>query len=195
MGRLPIITNEEILEAAREVFLAQGYTASTLDIAQKAGISEGSIFKRFPTKEKLFLAAMGIPERPEWLAELDLLSGKGNLKENLITLSLQIIEFFREVLPRLVMTCSQGTHHQKMQNFQESPLVLYLKALINFFVQELQQGRIRSCDPEIPARMLFGSLMNYVFFEQVGVQMAMPIATPTYVRGLIDILWQGIALP
>ncbi|NEP09817.1 MAG: TetR/AcrR family transcriptional regulator [Symploca sp. SIO1A3] len=195
MGRLPIITNEQILEAAREVFLAQGYTASTIDIAQKAGISEGSIFKRFPTKDKLFFASMGIPESPEWLEELETLPGKGNLKENLINLSLQIIEFFREVVPRLVMTCSQGTHHQKMQNFKESPLVLYLRALINFFVQELQLGRIRSCDPEIPARMLFGSLMNYVFFEQVGAQMAIPIAAPTYVRGLIEILWQGIALP
>ncbi|NET56523.1 MAG: TetR/AcrR family transcriptional regulator [Symploca sp. SIO2E6] len=195
MGRLPIITNEEILEAAREVFLAQGYGASTLDIAQNAGISEGSIFKRFPTKEALFLAAMGIPEHPQWLEDLETLSGKGDLKENLITLSLQIIEFFREVVPRLVMTCSQGTHHQNMQNLKESPLVLYLKALINFFIEELQQGRIRSCDPEIPARMLFGSLMNYVFFEQVGVQRAIPIAPPAYVRGLIDILWQGIALP
>jgi len=195
MGRLPIITNEQILEAAREVFLTQGYTASTVDIAQKAGISEGSIFKRFSTKEKLFFAAMGIPERPEWLEELDILSGKGDLKENLISLSLRIIECFREVVPRLVMTCSQGTHNQTMQNFKESPLVVYLKALINFFVEELQRGRIRSCDPEIPARMLFGSLMNYVFFEQMGAQMTVPIAAPTYVRGLVDILWQGIALP
>ena len=195
MGRLPIITNEQILQAAREVFLEQGYTASTIDIAQRAGISEGSIFKRFLTKEKLFFAAMGLPERPEWIDELENLSGKGDLKENLITISLQIIEFFREVVPRLVMSCSQGTHHQKMQSFRESPLVLYLKALINFFVQELQLGRIRSCDPEIPARMLFGSLMNYVFFEQMGFQRTIPIAAPTYVCGLIDILWQGIALP
>lgn len=40
MPRRPTVTNEAILEAARQVFLAQGFGASTVDIAKKAGISE-----------------------------------------------------------------------------------------------------------------------------------------------------------
>jgi AcrR family transcriptional regulator len=45
MARPPKITNEEILAAARQVFLEQGEGGSTLEIAEKAGISEASIFK------------------------------------------------------------------------------------------------------------------------------------------------------
>jgi Bacterial regulatory proteins, tetR family len=40
MPRPPKITNEEILVAARQVFLEQGESGSTLEIAEKAGISE-----------------------------------------------------------------------------------------------------------------------------------------------------------
>jgi AcrR family transcriptional regulator len=57
MARSPKITNEEILAAARE-----GFGASTLAIAKKAGISEASNFKRFTTKQALFLAAIGVTE-------------------------------------------------------------------------------------------------------------------------------------
>lgn len=55
MARSRSITDEQILEAARAVFLEDGFSASTLEIARRAGISEASIFKRFSTKENLFL--------------------------------------------------------------------------------------------------------------------------------------------
>ncbi len=65
MARPPKITNDEILAAARQVFLEEGMGASTLKIAEKAGIAEASIFKRFATKQALFLAAIGISETPQ----------------------------------------------------------------------------------------------------------------------------------
>ena len=59
MARPPSISNQQILDAARAVFLAHGLAkASTVDIARRAGVSEGSIFNRFPTKDDLFRAAM-----------------------------------------------------------------------------------------------------------------------------------------
>jgi Bacterial regulatory proteins, tetR family len=64
MARTPKITNEAILAVAQQLFLEQGEKASTLEIANKAGISEASIFKRFATKQALFLAAIGITAPP-----------------------------------------------------------------------------------------------------------------------------------
>ena len=61
MGRPVHISKERILAAARSVFLEHGFSASTAKVAQAAGVSEGSIFKRFPTKEALFVAAMAAP--------------------------------------------------------------------------------------------------------------------------------------
>jgi len=45
-----------IIKTAIELFSKQGYAAtSTREIAQKAGVAEGSIFKLFPTKKDLIL--------------------------------------------------------------------------------------------------------------------------------------------
>ena len=60
MARTARITEERILEAAREVFLAEGFGAQTAKIAQRAGVSEGSIFKRFATKEALFYVLLAV---------------------------------------------------------------------------------------------------------------------------------------
>lgn len=193
MARRPTITNEQILQAAREIFLAQGFDASTVDIAKMAGVSEGSIFKRFATKEELFFAAMGIPERPAWTIQLESLPGQGDLKENLMALALQIIDFFQEVVPQLMMLRSRGHAPPPIRNMQESPPAKSIKALTVFFDRELKLGRLRLCDPEIAARMFLGSLMNYVFLAEVGGNTTTSMTAPTYVRGLIEIFWQGIA--
>src|SRR6186713_3255009 len=57
-GRPPVIDSARLLAVAREVFLERGIRATTLEVAERAGVSEGSIFHRFKSKEGLFAAAM-----------------------------------------------------------------------------------------------------------------------------------------
>ncbi|RCJ34577.1 TetR family transcriptional regulator [Nostoc punctiforme NIES-2108] len=204
MARIPRITNQQILEAARQVFLQQGFGASTLEIAHQAGISEASIFKRFSTKEELFFAAMGIPEKPQWVSELESLCGKGDLKENLIKVCLQIMEFHREVLPLIVMLRSRGNALPEFGGKEPRPMQ-DVKALTAFLEREINQDRLRPCDPQTVAHILLGSLMNYVFVEQISSQVSIPTTelplnsgdrateVSTFVQNLVDIVWQGIA--
>jgi AcrR family transcriptional regulator len=50
-------TRSLLLDAAEDVFADKGFTAATLDdIAHAAGYTKGAIYKRFATKEDLFLA-------------------------------------------------------------------------------------------------------------------------------------------
>lgn len=193
MARTPKITNEQILDAAREIFLQQGFGASTLDIAQKAGISEASIFKRFTTKEELFFASMGIPEKSPLVKELEAISGKGNLKQNLIKLCLQIIEFNRQVVPRLMMLRSRGNAMPEMKNKRDSRPIRDLKVFTNFLEKEIEQGRLRPSDPQTIAMILLGSLMNFVFLEQMHPLDDIPTNELMFVEQLVDIVWQGIA--
>lgn len=191
MGRTRTITNEQILEAAREVFLEDGFGGSTIEIAKRAGISEGSIFKRFSTKEKLFFASLGISETPNWVKDLETVVGQGDLKENLIAVSLQIVEFLRDLVPRLTMLCSKGDLH-KILGCDESPLVRDIRVLTKFFEEEVELGRLHIYNPAIAARTLLGSLMNYVHLEYMGQPPEMSLPTEVYVTGLIDLLWQGM---
>jgi AcrR family transcriptional regulator len=193
MARTPKITNEQILAAAREVFLDQGFTGSTLDIAQKAGISEASIFKRFSTKEELFFASMGIPEKPQWVQEIESLVGKGDIKQNLIYISQQILDFYRQVMPRMMMLRSCGKTLPEMNSTPNSKPSRDLKALTLFLEQEIAQGRLRCNDAKTMALMLIGSLMNYVFLEQMNVIPSVITPEPMFIQQMVEMIWQGIA--
>ena len=57
-GRPITLTDDELLEAARAVFLARGLDATTAEIAKRARISESVIFHRYKTKEALFSAVV-----------------------------------------------------------------------------------------------------------------------------------------
>ena len=102
MGRPTRIRTERILEVARRIFLEQGHGASTAAIAREAGVSEGSIFKRFPTKDDLFGAAMGLPEL-RWADALAERAGDGDVRVELVEVALQIVGYFRELIPVLMM--------------------------------------------------------------------------------------------
>ena len=57
MGRPQLVSRDEIVAAARQVFVREGLGASIRDVAAVAGISEAAIFKRFSTKAALIVAA------------------------------------------------------------------------------------------------------------------------------------------
>jgi AcrR family transcriptional regulator len=192
MGRTRKITDEQILEAARELFLSEGFGASTVEIAKRAGVSEGSIFKRFPTKERLFFAAMGGHEVPRWVENLKTLPGRGDLKENLVDISLQIVDFLREVLPRMMMIQSKGgLPPAPMPMAPEPPILRDVAALSRYFEAEIKLGRLRACDPHMAASTLIGALTNQVLIEQMPTPRPQPL--DDFVHELVEFLWQGIS--
>src|ERR1700753_4470752 len=49
----------QLLGAAREVFVAQGYHAAAMDdIAERAGVSKPVLYQHFPGKRELYLALL-----------------------------------------------------------------------------------------------------------------------------------------
>jgi len=53
------ITYDKVLQAAKRLFIAQGYEASTIrDIAAEAGMSTGAVFANFTDKADLFHAVL-----------------------------------------------------------------------------------------------------------------------------------------
>ncbi len=190
MARTRKITDKQILDAALAVFLEQGFGASTVDIARRAGISEASIFKRFSTKENLFLKAMGLPGVPLWRSSLKSLVGKGNLKENLKLISLQVIEYFQEHMPKLIMLMSKGlTTPADMVKSEGTPPIQNLKALVLFFKIEMKLGRMKAVDPRTVALQFMGSCISYVFLSQLSAPLPEP---KDYIEDIIESLWQGI---
>jgi AcrR family transcriptional regulator len=49
-----------LLEAAEDVFTAEGASASTEEVARQAGVGIGTLFRHFPTKEALVQAVVAV---------------------------------------------------------------------------------------------------------------------------------------
>jgi AcrR family transcriptional regulator len=211
MARPVQIKDETIIEAARQVFLERGILATTAEVALRAGVSEGSVFKRFKSKVELFQAAMKEQlDEPAWLRSLSERVGTGQVRDNLFDLGMEIISFFRTIMPLMMMSWSNPGHgassgrgapragrtglpeHLSGPN---PPPVRALGLVTRFFEAEMQGGRLRRHDPEVVARTFLGGLNHFVFFEvlhrHAGV---LPMAPETYVRGLVHLLMTGVEI-
>jgi AcrR family transcriptional regulator len=192
MSRPSVITEVQILDAARGVFLERGISATTAEVARRAGIAEGSIFKRFKTKIELFRAAMQpAMDDPSWLNLLAAQAGT-DLRQGLVTVGLEAIEFFRQVMPLHIMAWSNPTG-DLTESPVNAPALRALKRVTAFFDAEMRAGRLRRHDPEILARTYMGSLHNYVFYEMVyKAHDELPLPAESFLRGLVNLLYTGV---
>ena len=192
-------TLDAVLRAAREVFLARGISATTAEVAERAGISEGTIFHRFKSKAELFRAAMDISAddfAAEWVQGLEARVGRGDIAAELDDLAHRALAFFRRMMPLMMMSWSNSDSSGLPDKLRvpNSPPLLALKRLTAYFEAEMRRGRLRRHDPEIVARTFLGSITNYALFEIfMTASEELPLPPETFVRGLVQVLWSGIA--
>jgi AcrR family transcriptional regulator len=191
MGRPRTISNEDMLTAAREVFLKHGVFGSTKEIARRAGISEAALFKRFSTKAQLFMAAMA-PPTPGIDAIVARAAAMKSAREALHALSEAVLDYFRTAIPTILPLVSHPTFvaAELPRNFETSAATSLLRAVAIYLGNENARGRLRVKDPPAAAAVLVAALHSIALFEIMGFHGGtMPKAG---VRSLIDALWHGL---
>ena len=109
--RPKVISDEDLLAIARDCVLDEGPAVSTVRIAERAGVSQATLFKRFGSKRALMEKALGINEDREWLPRLESGPNEGALKPQLLELAMDISRFYAAHLPRfLSWRASQAAH-------------------------------------------------------------------------------------
>lgn len=196
MARPTTISDDKILDAARAVFLEQGIAATTAEVAKRAGTSEGSIFKRWPTKADLFRAAMQIDfDTLDFLRTLVAAEDGDDPRQTLQQFALEAVSFFRRLMPLVMLQFGTGKKHGIPEQLigPAAPPLRALKTLAAYLERQMKSGHMRKHNPEIVARMLLGSIQSYVFFEiLLRAQQTMPLPVAGYLRGLIEVLWTGV---
>jgi AcrR family transcriptional regulator len=195
-GRPPSIDSVALLEVARQVFLEQGFRATTQEVAERAGISEGLLFHRFKTKESLFREAMNLPHEalPDLLLHaVEKLDGM-ELREALVHLASAVLEIGKVGIPLMMMSWSNPNHCNDMPydktkaRFRE-----VMKRLAAYFESQMESGKLRHVDPEVIARTFVGSMHHYCMTRILaGNEAGAMIPESMFVRGLVDLVLDGI---
>jgi AcrR family transcriptional regulator len=191
MGRPQIISNEDLLATAREVFLKHGVFGSTKEIAKLAGISEAALFKRFSTKAQLFMAAMA-PPAPGIDAIIARAEGMKSARPALHCLSEAVLDYFRVAIPLVLPLLSHPTFGgtELPRNFETSPATSLIQAVARYLRNENSRGRLTVKDPLAASAMLVAALHSIALFELMGFHEG---ATPKAgVKSLVDAFWYGV---
>jgi len=85
----------------------RGANATTDEVAKRAGISQASIFKRFKSKQRLFLEAMQAERaRQDWVGYFEQRSKEVGLQQALADLGTRVLGFFVRALPLALVSWS-----------------------------------------------------------------------------------------
>lgn len=177
------------------MFLERGIRATTAEVAEQAGVSEGSIFHHFKTKEALFRKAMQLDHEDvaalfvEAIKSLDGLE----LRPALEKLATRLLEIGRQAIPLMMMAWSNpvtcATDHLAAKNTVFRTLFL---RVIGFFEERKQKGELRNVDPEIVARTFMGAIHHYTMVRLLADELDhVMIPEGMFVRGLVDVLVDG----
>lgn len=195
MGRPRTVSDDTILEAARAVFLEFGPSASTTTIAERCGLSQAALFKRFGTKHDLMFKALAPPDVPTFVAQLDAGPVPGEpMQEQLRSVSRVIARFFRDMVPCLmVLRTSDMDLMEQFAQMDVPPPVRAHQAVHGWLQRGMDAGELRMGDPVSMTASLLGAFHMRAFLTHLTHQPYDDVALDAYVDSVVDSLWNGLA--
>jgi len=186
-------TDQEIIAATQRCVLTHGPSVSTTVIAAEIGLSQGALFKRFGTKERLIVAALCQP--PTDLPFIEVVRagpGTGPIRDQLIELGTTLLGMFRKIVPCFSMLAAAGID-TKILSRPDSPPVVGRKAWTAWFEAAQRQGRIEPINAAATAVAFIGMLHARPFREQIIGDGGLTCSDEVYVTQIVDLLWSGMA--
>lgn len=145
----------QVLAGAREVFLARGFDAASMgDIARAAGVSKGTLYVYFGSKQDLFAAL--VHEECAQTAERTLVlgTGDGDLKAALITAGRSYIEAMirPEHIATVRIVIAVGEKFPEISKaFLSAGLEAGVQRLSCWLEARIESGELAIEDPELAA--------------------------------------------
>jgi AcrR family transcriptional regulator len=191
----------EILDAAMAVFAQKGFAATKLDdIAAQAGITKGTIYLYFDSKQALFeaLARQSVGAQIEQVtAQLANFPGTSAelLRFVVSTMGRFAMTSDRIVLPRLVL--AEAANFPKLAEFWRREIIERGIGLMSGIIQRgIERGEFRKIEPQHAARLCVAPMLIIMLWRTTFAQFD---ETPYDYQGLIDAhlqtLLKGLEVP
>lgn len=201
MGRTALVSRKDVLDAARETFVDQGYAGARLsDIAARLGVSAAALLRHAPTKRDLFVASMG-EEEPEAMPFefLEKLDGTEDPRRVLRRAGETLIPFLES---KMRQTLARWVYFKTVPGVGRLPLPFNpaarptppqknLRYLENYLRRAVRRGRLRLRDPRAGALAFLATLHSYVFLQHVLEILEEPMPLEDYLDTVLDIWARG----
>lgn len=148
----------EVLEAALEVFAEKGFAMARMeDVAARAGVSKGTVYLYYPSKEAVFEAVVRAAILPNLTRVEALAAGYDgpalDLLRQLLAALLQVLETPRLIaIPRLVI--AEARTFPELALFYRREVVDRGLGLVEGILRRgIERGELRPVDPAATARL------------------------------------------
>ena len=193
----------ELLAAALDLFVEKGFAATRAEeVAKRAGVSKGTLFLYFSSKEELFKAVVRdsiTGQYPEWSSEIDNFSGTTTalLHHSMVVWWSRYGATKASGISKLIM--SEATNFPELAAFYQAEVVNPGRELIRRILQRgVDSGEFRPLDMRygiytVLAPMLF--LLMWKHSLGACVPENAMIVPEDYIKALIDTILQGLCVP
>lgn len=193
----------ELVAAALDLFVEKGYAATRAEeVATRAGVSKGTLFLYFASKEELFKAVVrenlsGL--YPEWSTELDNFSGTSGelLHYCMKAWWSRIGDTKASGISKLIM--SEARNFPELAAFYQHEVVEPGSALIRRILQRgIDSGEFRPIDMAYGVYVVLAPMIFLVMWKHsLGACLPAPatIDPDTYIQFQIDTILRGLSMP
>lgn len=189
----------ELLDAAFALFVERGFAATRIDdIAARAGVSKGTVYLYFPSKQAVFEALV----RQSVLPNVERLIGETVAPETPVL----------EILPRLLRAIMQTVAGSQLMQFprliiaespqfpelaqfwRETVIDRMLGTVSGLIARGIAAGEIRPVDPADAARLMIAPLLMAVIWGTTFVRQDESFELATFIDRHLDIYLRGLAV-
>lgn len=193
----------ELVAAALDLFVEKGFAATRAEeVAIRAGVSKGTLFLYFSSKEDLFKAVVrenisGL--YPEWSSELDQFSGSTSelLHYCMRAWWSRFGDTKASGISKLIM--SEARNFPELAAFYQQEVVEPGRALIQRILQRgIDRGEFRPIDLQYGVYLVLAPMMFLVMWKHslgACLPAQMRISPEAYIQVQIDTILGGLCVP
>jgi AcrR family transcriptional regulator len=192
---------DEVLDAAQALFMERGFAATRVeDIASRAGLSKGSVYLYFPSKEALLEGLVRraiVPIADTALATIRDFEGDPRMLLGMVLrmLGARLSDPKVLVLPKLILR-ELAAFPELAQMYRRVVLDHVIPALEALIRRGIEQGHLRPVDPSLAVRSVIGPLVLHVALAEVfGIAPADGLHLDRLIDNHLTILLDGLSAP
>jgi TetR/AcrR family transcriptional repressor of mexJK operon len=180
---------QAVIEAAGELFIAQGYGAVSMDaIARAAGVSKATLYAHFASKDKLFATIISEACQQN-VAISDLLpEPSGDIAAALTGVGQRMLRFLLDAKPLAIhrVVVAECLRFPELgRAFYESGPAFFRRVFSAWLMAQVAAGRLAVADPAMAADQFVGMLRAPGVFLRASLGLSPP-PTDTEVDATVD---------